>query len=125
MPAKKPNRIRKVGEEKEGACESDLMESSPQDHKRKSTPRLRCVNSADPSPGHLSQSHPGTLPRKQPLPQFSGSNWRPVPLAMTFIPLQIDTVSNRPLRRTLATPDLEHLCAPVCEDSFWQLSVAD
>lgn len=55
MLAKKPNRIGEVGEEKEGACESGLMESSPRDHKRESTLRLRCVNSADPSPGHLSQ----------------------------------------------------------------------
>lgn len=29
MLAKKPNRIGEVGEEKEGACESDLMGSSP------------------------------------------------------------------------------------------------
>lgn len=109
MLVKKPNRIGEVGEEKEGAHESDLMESSFRDRKRKSTPRLRCVNSA----------------HKRPLPQFSGSSWRAISLAMTLIPLQIDTVNNKPLRRTLATPDLEHRCASACEDSFWHLSVAD
>lgn len=46
MLVKKPNRIGEVGEEKEGAYGSDLMESSFRDRKRKSTPRLRCVNSA-------------------------------------------------------------------------------